>query len=90
MMMCFPFWDCISAPEISAQLSDSVPPEVKKISDWSQFRQLAICSLAFFTAALGFLDMECMLEGFAYSSMKYGSIASNASFLMREVAALSR
>ena len=89
-MMCLPLFSLISAPETRAQLSDSVPPEVKNISEGSAFRQAAICALAFLTAALGLLDMAWMLEGFAYSSMKYGIIASSASFFMREVAALSK
>ena len=71
-------------------MSDSVPPEVKNISEGSALRHPAICALAFFTAARGSLDIAWMLEGFAYSSMKYGSMASKASFLMREVAALSK
>ena len=70
IMMCFPLFSLISAPEIRAQLSDSVPPEVKNISEGSAFRHSAICALAFLTAALGLRDMACMLEGFAYSSMK--------------------
>ena len=69
-MMCFPLGEQSSAPDFRAQLSDSVPPEVKKISDESAFSVLAMVSLASLTAVLGPFEAPWMLEGFPYCSMK--------------------
>ena len=69
-MRCLPLDSSISMVPMRAQLSDSVPPEVKKISFGSALRHSAICPLAFWMAARGVLDIPWMLEGFAYSSRK--------------------
>ena len=47
--MCFPRFLLRRAVPMRARLSDSVPPEVKRISPGFTFRVFAICSLAVFT-----------------------------------------
>ena len=49
----------------------------------------ATCSLAFMIALAELAPKEYMLDAFPYSSVKYGSIASNARFETLVVAALS-
>ena len=88
--MCFPLFWFANATPLKAQLSLSLPHDVKKISSGFAPKQAAIVSLEASRAFLLFLPKEYTLEALPYSSRKYGSIASKTSFLTGVVAALSR
>lgn len=72
-----------------AQLSLSVPPEVKKISSGKAPIQFAIVSLAFDNAFFADRLKEYKLDAFPYSSVRKGIIASRASGASFVVAELS-
>ena len=72
-----------------AQLSLSVPPEVKKISSGEAPIHSAIISRDSFIAFLGILEKAYGCDGFPYSSRRNGFIASKASISSFVVAALS-
>lgn len=70
-----------------AKLSDSVPPDVKTISEASVPIALPIVSLEDSTALRADWPFEWTLEALPYSSEKYGIMASSTS-LRRGVVAL--
>ena len=72
-----------------AQLSLSVPPEVKYISDGSAFMHSAMSCRAFARAALALREKEYGCDALPYSVSRNGFIASNASGASAVVAALS-
>ena len=75
--------------DFNAQLSDSVPPEVKKISFGLAFMQSAIDFLDFSSTFFENLPIEYKLEGFPKCSSKKGFIDSKTSGITLVVAALS-
>ena len=74
---------------LSAQLSLSVPPLVKKISALVAPITSATCLRAFSIAALLAWVKLYVPAGLAYCSVRYGIMASSALPLSRVVAALS-
>ena len=89
-MMCFPL--CLYSPAIhfTAQLSDSEPPDVKKISDGFASSVPAIVFLAFSNACLDVSPYPYIVDAFPNFSSRYGSIASFTSSDIFVVAALSK
>ena len=69
MMMWFPFRLFAIAPPMSARLSDSVPPEVNRISFSCTFRIPAIVFVASFTYFSASTPLRCMADGFPKSSV---------------------
>ena len=63
VMMCFPCLQLAYAVPTRAQLSDSVPPEVKKISFSCTFRVLAMADAASFTYRSASTPFKCMADG---------------------------
>ena len=73
-----------------AQLSASLPPEVKKISSFLAPRALATFSRASSSKALASLPKPCTLEGFMGAPARTGPMASTTSGSSPQVAALSK
>ena len=69
-----------------AKLSASEPPAVNIISEGLAPIAAATRSRATSTSALISRPMECMLDGFPYAYVRYGTIASNTSRLTGVVA----
>ena len=69
IMMWFPLRLFASAPPISARLSDSVPPDVNRISFSCTFRIPAMVFVASFTYFSASTPLRCMADGFPKSSV---------------------
>ena len=88
--MCLPFLPAYLAPCIIAQLSPSLPQEVKYTSSLVQPRALATYALASSRSFFALLPIRWVELGLAYSSVIALMAADAASGQTRVVAALSR
>ena len=90
VIICFPLSARAYAMPLIAQLSLSVPPDVKYISLGFAPIALAIFSLASSTALLASLPQKCWEEALPKTSVKYGVISLSTSGSVYVVAELSK